>query len=119
MRVTRNYYAVEKVDADHEFDFLQTNMPDFKDYFKRPMGTIIFLEKYKGRLDLMSHEVYRTCHFWWALALANDIDDPFDESHLDTLMRIPDILDIYEFYDANFVNTDDLKKDIADAIGNI
>ena len=103
MENKRYYYGLEKVAGDLEMDLLQTNIPEFKHYIKRPVTYITFLEKYIGRLDLMAHKVYSNVDLWWVLALANDIDDPFDDTLLDTVMRVPDILDIYDFYDDNFV----------------
>lgn len=48
----------------------------------------------EGRLDIISNKYYSTSRFWWVIALANNIIDPFDIP-VDTVLRIPAIVSLY------------------------
>lgn len=57
----------------------------------------VFFQVDKGhenRLDLISYEYYNTPLFWWALAVINHIDNPFDVP-AGIVLRIPPIKSIY------------------------
>ena len=42
----------------------------------------------ENRLDIISMSIYGTPRYWWVIALANDIIDPFDVP-VGTELRIP------------------------------
>ena len=48
----------------------------------------------QGRLDIIASKYYNTPRFWWVIALANYILDPFDVP-VDTVLRIPSIVSLY------------------------
>lgn len=48
----------------------------------------------QGRLDIIASKYYNTPRFWWVIALANNIIDPFDVP-VDTVLRIPAIVSLY------------------------
>lgn len=48
----------------------------------------------EGRLDLVSYRCYGTHKYWWVIALANNIIDPFDISY-GTILRIPSLSSLY------------------------
>lgn len=48
----------------------------------------------ENRLDIISYEYYETPRFWWVIALANNIIDPFDIP-VGTTLRIPIIVSLY------------------------
>lgn len=48
----------------------------------------------QGRLDIIASKYYNTPRFWWVIALANNIIDPFDVP-VDTVLRIPSIVSLY------------------------
>ena len=48
----------------------------------------------QNRLDIISNDFYNTPKFWWMIAMANDIIDPF-EVDVGTRLRIPDVLSFY------------------------
>ena len=48
----------------------------------------------ENRLDLIANVFYGTPHFWWVLAAANYIIDPFDVP-VGTISRIPPIASLY------------------------
>ena len=49
----------------------------------------------ENRLDLVSFRVYTTAKYWWVIALANYILDPFDVPY-GTVLRIPPLSQLYE-----------------------
>ena len=48
----------------------------------------------KDRLDIVAAETYGTARFWWVIALANNIKDPFDVP-VGTSLRIPPKQSLY------------------------
>lgn len=48
----------------------------------------------KNRLDIIANEYYGTANYWWVIAQANYIIDPFDVP-VGTQLRIPPILSLY------------------------
>jgi len=106
MKLTRDYYQIVQVLDKYEYDFLQGGIPKFKSYITRDPTYVTFASKYVGRLDLLSYKVYGTPYLWWVIALANDIMDPFDQTAVGNLLMIPDIADVYDFYNAEYVSTE-------------
>jgi len=51
-------------------------------------------ESEKDRLDLIAYSFYGTPKYWWVIAIANYIIDPFDVP-VGTYLRIPPILSLY------------------------
>lgn len=49
----------------------------------------------ENRLDLVSFRCYTTAKYWWVIALANYIIDPFDVPY-GTVLRIPSLTSLYE-----------------------
>jgi len=45
---------------------------------------------YLGRLDLIAHDFYGDVNLWWAIALANNIDQIPTDMPIGTRLRIPD-----------------------------
>jgi len=50
----------------------------------------------KDRLDLISYKYYGVEEYWWIIALANDIFDPFSDLDPGDYIRIPDQNTVYE-----------------------
>lgn len=48
----------------------------------------------ENRLDLISYKYYSTAKYWWVIALANYIIDPFDVPY-GTSLRIPPLSALY------------------------
>ena len=49
----------------------------------------------ENRLDIISYKFYNTPKYWWVIAMANYIFDPFDIP-VGTKLRIPPILSLYD-----------------------
>lgn len=48
----------------------------------------------ENRLDIISNKYYGTPRYWWVIALANEIIDPFDIP-IGTYLRIPSLISLY------------------------
>ena len=55
---------------------------------------IEYQENQNNRLDLISFKYYGTVKLWWAIAVANDIQNPFEKIEKGTILRIPIIANI-------------------------
>lgn len=51
-------------------------------------------ESEKNRLDIIAYSYYGTSNYWWVIAAANYIIDPFDIP-VGTVLRIPPISSLY------------------------
>lgn len=56
-------------------------------YYKVDASTV-------DRLDIIANKVYNNSNYWWVIAIANDIIDPFNVE-INTVLRIPAILSLY------------------------
>jgi len=102
MKPNRQYFDVELVNGRYEQDLLSPYVPKFKEYITRPVSYAIFKPEYAGNLDAMSYKIYGTEHLWWAIAYANDIICPFASDLVGVLLKLPNILDINDFYNDNY-----------------
>lgn len=57
-------------------------------------NTHIVLPEQEGRLDIIANIYYKDPSLWWAIALANNIIDPFIVK-AGTILRIPPIESLY------------------------
>lgn len=48
------------------------------------------------RLDLISYNYYGNPLLWWVIAQANNIYDPFTGPEVNTVLRIPSIVKMYD-----------------------
>lgn len=61
-------------------------IPDVKVEIKENDLRYIVKAGEEGRLDLISYKYYKTCDYWWVIAIANDIYFPFDFTAGDVLI---------------------------------
>lgn len=52
---------------------------------------VIDHEKFVNRPDAISYDVYGNAKYWWVIAMANSIKDPFFEFYKGRELKIPDI----------------------------
>ena len=104
MKPNRQYFEVKEVKSNYELDLLGTSLAKFKSYLTRPFSFIQFKPGYVGNLDKLSYEIYEVEELWWVIAIANDIIDPFTNELVGTLLKLPDLLDINDFYTDNYEN---------------
>lgn len=50
----------------------------------------------ENRLDKISLTYYNNSQYWWIIAIANNIIDPFSEVEYDTVIRIPSLQAVHE-----------------------
>ncbi len=56
-------------------------------------GTVFIINqpKYVNRPDAVSHAVYGNSKYWWIIAMANNINDPFVDFKFGRKLKIPDL----------------------------
>jgi hypothetical protein len=84
------------VDSIEEYDYLHNSLSRFT--MNYPVSYYRILESEVMRPDLISYRCYETVDFWWIILYVNDIQDPLNDLTSGTVIKIPNILDIYEFY---------------------
>lgn len=102
MELRRFYYKVDIIENVEVQDFLGVAISKFLDYIKRPVQYVVFHEKHVGNIDLFAYEQYGDERFWWVIAVANGIEDPWDESFIGKRCRIPSKQDVFDFYRDHF-----------------
>lgn len=50
----------------------------------------------EGRIDIVSLINYNNAHYWWIIAIANDIIDPINDIVEGKVLRIPSIMSLYQ-----------------------
>jgi hypothetical protein len=83
------------VDGKDEIDFLYNNLSKFKLHYQESYYRIT--EPDLLRPDLISYQYYNTVDFWWVIMLVNNIQNPLTDLEIGMLIKVPNILDIYEF----------------------
>jgi len=79
----------------------ETNYKIFETYDNAKIVTSDSDKYYKvthlteNRLDIIAYKIYGNAMYWWILAMANDIIDPFNIP-INTLLRIPPISSVYD-----------------------
>jgi len=92
-----NFYKKEIVNGILENDLL---LNYFDDYFvvNRPTGFYTLKNIDLRRPDSVSRKLYGVQDFWWILSKFNNIDDWWNDVEAGSVIRIPNILDIEDFY---------------------
>lgn len=71
--------------------FVFWDTPDFPALAPSPKDRFIDVDSnYLGRLDLIAYDYYGDENLWWAIALANGIDQIPTDMQLGMRIRIPD-----------------------------
>ena len=79
-----------------QFDYLYNSLSNFVMNYNPTYYQIT--EPDMLRLDMISFKNYGTVVYWWLIAYANEIHDPFADLYVGKLILIPNILDIYDFF---------------------
>jgi hypothetical protein len=90
------FYKITDVGNGNEYDHLYNNLSKFTMTY--PATYYRVKEEDIMRLDLVSYKVYKTVDYWWLIGVVNQIQDPFNDVTVGDLLKIPNILDIYNFY---------------------
>ena len=89
-------YETVVVDGVAELDLLSGQLSSFA--ITRPVTYHRVKEHEVGRPDVISFANYGEERYWWVIATANNIYDPKKELINGKVLKIPNILDIYDYY---------------------
>lgn len=82
--------------TNNELDMLYNNMSKFTMTY--PVGYYRVSEYDIMRPDTISTTAYGTTGYWWLICFVNGIYDPFNDLDVGMQLKIPNILDIQNFY---------------------
>lgn len=85
--LTRRIFDKNNIEYHETYNMKEIPERSEDNYFRIDNTTI-------NRLDLVSYRVYGFSIYWWVIAMANDMIDPFNVP-LDTVLRIPPISSLY------------------------
>ena len=88
------YKNLRTIQSDTGKIYHETWFQKFIDYSREDRYHTVTLDEV-GRLDIISNNFYDTPRYWWVIALANYILDPFDVP-LGTSLRIPPLTSLYK-----------------------
>jgi len=90
------FYKKITVDDVNEIDFLWNSLSfcliNHTSSYYRIVGDEV------GQPDLISYRVYGTEKYWWVICLINKIENPLVDIVEGSIIEIPNIRDIYNFY---------------------
>lgn len=88
-------YETTTVKGIEELDFLAA---DFSFTLTRSPQYYRVTEDDCTRLDRLSYLFYQDERYWWVLASVNNIENPLTDLTAGTVLTVPDLLDIYDFF---------------------
>ena len=89
-------YEIAVVDGKPELDFLSGTLSGF--LITRPVTYHTVKEHEVTRPEVIAFMKYGEERYWWFIATVNNIYDPKKELINGKVIKIPDILDIYDYY---------------------
>lgn len=90
------FYNEVTVNGTKELDLLHHNLSKFEIKYD-PIYYRVQESDTKGAY-LISYKIYGTVRYWWVILLANNIQNPFTGISVGDILKLPDLLDIYDFY---------------------
>lgn len=90
------FYNIVINDSIPELDYLDNTLSAFTLKYEPTYYRVGEYEE--ARPDLISYKFYSTAKYWWILLLVNNIENVFEGIKTGTILQIPSIIDIYEFY---------------------
>ena len=90
-----DFFPVVTVDGLDEVDQIGGNLSKFTPV--RQVSYYRVAQEDLMRPDLISQKAYGTVSFWWVICLVNDLSNPFTDLEVGTLLKVPNILDVYDF----------------------
>jgi len=91
-----DFFKEVSINNTTEYDHLNNTLYRFT--MKYPVKYYRIAEDDVMRPDLISWKVYQTVDYWWLICFVNNIQDPFNDIISGDLIKIPNLLDVYEFY---------------------
>jgi hypothetical protein len=90
------FYEEAVVDDVKEIDFLYHNLSEF--VMKYEPNYLRLAEFSIMRPDLISQRVYGTVRYWWIICSINNVQNPLEDLKVGMILKIPNRLDILDFY---------------------
>jgi len=91
-----DFFTITVSDSISEYDHLHNTLSRF--VMNYPVSYYRIMQDDILRPDLISYKAYGTVQYWWLVCFVNEIKNPFVDITVGKLMKIPNILDIYQFY---------------------
>lgn len=91
-----NFQKQEEIDGISEWDLVNNNWDLFE--IKRPTNFLTISRSFIQRPDLLSLKLYGKMDYWWIIGKLNGIDDWWNDMSIGQVIRVPDRLDIEDFY---------------------
>ncbi|MHA1690372.1 MAG: hypothetical protein ACTSU7_01915 [Candidatus Heimdallarchaeaceae archaeon] len=90
------FYKKTTINNINEIDFLWNSLSSFEinhtPSYYRVVGDEV------GQPDLISYRVYGIERYWWVICLVNNIENPLEDIEEGSIIKVPNIRDIYDFY---------------------
>lgn len=90
-----DFYPVVTVDGSDEVDQIGGDLSKFTPI--RPVSYYRVTSEDVMRPDLISYKAYGTVSFWWVVCLVNGIENPLADLVVGASLKIPNVLDLYDF----------------------
>ena len=91
-----SFYNIDKSTDVDELDYLYNSLSKFNPQY--PVGYYRVTDADLMRPDLISFKAYGTADYWWLILAYNDIADALLGMKTGDLLKVPSLLDVYEFY---------------------
>tara|TARA_Y100001973_G_scaffold98941_1_gene157371 strand:- start:115449 stop:115766 length:318 start_codon:yes stop_codon:yes gene_type:complete len=91
-------FSVKKLDANYELDYLES---PYTDMDLSTSETFRITAPFVGRPDLISMKFFGTYNMGWLICLHNDFMDPINDLEFGIQIKIPDLDEYYQYYNAN------------------
>jgi hypothetical protein len=90
------FYTKNTIDGKEELDFLYNSLSNFKMTYAPTYYRVVSSDLM--RPDMISYKNYGTVKYWWIILYVNGIGDPFYGISTGDVLKIPNLLDLYNFY---------------------
>ena len=91
------FFREVTVEGINELDFLDYDLSGL--VLKRPtMYYRVGQGDLHGVPDNIAFKLYKDERLWWVICLVNGIANPCADIYVGQLLKVPDILDIYDFF---------------------
>jgi len=90
------FYKKLTVNSIPQIDFLWNTLISFETNHTKGYYRVKGDET--GQPDLISFRLYGTEKYWWIICLVNKIENPLEDIVAGSVIEVPNIRDIYDFY---------------------
>jgi len=89
------FFKKVTIDGVEQLDHLYNSLSNL--VARRPVSFSRLSILDRKRPDLTSYRIYGTVDFWWIYLVFNGIQDPFFETTVGRVVKLPHWLDIFDF----------------------